>query len=96
MKSTPDLNDIFAEFATAIPYTDDDGNLLISVYLGSMPWPSGKFYTEWANGNVDEEEVREDEMWFSELEAKLEKIGAWLEAGEGDSCDLYVVKEANR
>ena len=54
--------------------------------------PSGKYYTPWANSNVNLEEASKDETWFSEVEEELDTIGCCLESGEGDPCDLFVAE----
>ena len=54
--------------------------------------PSGKFYTPWACSNVTDEEVQADEEWCDAAQAELEAIGANLESGEGDPCDLFAAE----
>jgi hypothetical protein len=88
-----DIEQLKKEFATAYTY-NSDGMRLKSIYLGSIPWPSGKMYMSFACGNVSEEEIKRDQEWFAELDAMLESIGAWTESGECDPCDLYAVMEA--
>jgi hypothetical protein len=71
---------------------DIDGNEFKSVYLGTVfeLTPSGKFYMPWCS-NVTEEETLEDDEWYDEARYELLQIGAELENGEGDPCDLFAV-----
>jgi len=64
------------------------------VYLGTVfaLYPSGKFYTPWANSNVTEAEAEKDEAWREKAESELEAIHASLVNGEGDPCDLFVAQ----
>jgi hypothetical protein len=64
-----------------------------SRYIGSCfrIYPSGKFYMPWST-NVSEPEAMADEMTREYLEKELEKHNAWLEAGEGDATDLFIMK----
>lgn len=87
------FDEIKREFQDAEIIEDEEGRKIKSVYLGFMPWPSGKMYMPWATGNVSEDEIDKDAEWYDNLEAELEKIRAWLESGEGDPCDLYAVME---
>ena len=65
------------------------------VYVGSVLnlLPSGKYYTPWACSNVTEEETKADEEWWKAFETELEKHDAWIETGEGDPLDVFVVRE---
>ncbi len=68
------------------------GNKVKGVFLGSVMslTPSGKYYTPWACGNVDEEEVHEDEEWWEELEKTAHEHGLFITSGEGDPTDIFV------
>jgi hypothetical protein len=69
--------------------------LVRRIYLGSVfsLYPSGKYYAAFTNSNVSEEEAEKDELWFASAEAELMEIGAFLEHGEGDPADLFVVQK---
>jgi len=75
------------------PTEDGDGRTR-RVFLGTVfaLKPSGKYYTSFACSNVTEEEARQDEDWTEKTEAALEGIGASLEHGEGDPCDLFAAE----
>lgn len=62
-------------------------------FLGTVfaVMPSGKYYMPFACSNVTEAEAEEDEAWRNQADEELDSIGAWLESGEGDPCDLFVV-----
>ena len=64
------------------------------IYIGTVfaLYPSGKFYMPWACSNVTEAEAEKDEAWRERAESELEAIGASLESGEGDPCDLFVAQ----
>ncbi len=101
---------------------DVEGNSIQRYHLGTVfnLYPSGKFYTPWANNNVaactacraadfgpcDDAapcippsdykgkepyhcEVCRDMQWLNQAAEELETIGAFLESGEGDPCDLF-------
>jgi hypothetical protein len=114
------------------PYQDTDmeGNTVERVYLGTVfsLTPSGKFYTPFANSNVDScprckgtgviqhksenttghptfltescsfcgglgsRETYEDEVFNEELERAADKAGWYIESGEGDPCDIFMVR----
>lgn len=88
------LKSLEAEFGHADVQEDDDGNRVKSIFVGTVfaLLPSGKYYQPWASGNVTEDEARKDEAWFEQAEDELACIGASLESGEGDPCDLFAVK----
>lgn len=76
---------------------DDDFNdcKYAALYIGSVLsiFPSGKFYTPFANSNI--ENVREaliDECYREALESKLDSLGLWMESGEGDPLDTFFCK----
>lgn len=71
---------------------DECGNKVKALFLGSVfsLTPSGKYYTPWACGNVDEEEAKEDEEWWEALEKKAEENGLYITSGEGDPTDIIV------
>lgn len=50
--------------------------------------PSGKFYTPRACSNVTEKEAEVDQKWYDAVSEGLEKVGLYLQHGEGDPCDL--------
>lgn len=64
-----------------------------SIYLGTiMSWsPSGKVYAPWST-NVSEAEAALDEAWREALEKEAAALGCFIESGEGDPCDLYLVE----
>ena len=63
-----------------------------SVFIGTVfqLYPSGKYYTSFANSNVTENEAAEDEEWREEVEQELSEYGLFLFSGDGDPCDLFV------
>jgi len=64
------------------------------IYLGTVfNWyPSGKYYTPFANSNVTEEEAEKDEEWREAVEAECEFLGVSFEHGENDPCDLFIAE----
>lgn len=159
------------ELATSEICEDPEGNMIKSAYLGSIINPSGKYYTPWANSNVDacprcngsgsakrdqdcqycegtgvrsieklanargadfysvfanlvdqgitilegdnitcwlcngsgrlhptcnfcgglgSREAYEDQLFWEYLEDYAQKIGAYVESGEGDPCDTFL------
>jgi hypothetical protein len=101
---------------TAEVEIDCEGNRIQRTFLGEVTnlYPSGKFYTPWANSNVeicltcakaqdlpcDETspcstlpdhhcEACKDAEWMNQAAWELASIGAFLESGEGDSCNLF-------
>lgn len=127
MEKILDLEWIKKEFENVEPEEDiwNDGELKKSIYLGSCfsLSPSGKYYTPWANSNVEaceacakamdapcdktspcippddwegeegEEyhcEVCKDAAFYKQLDEEAESIGAWIESGEGDPCDIFI------
>jgi len=87
------LDNLKAELAAAEVEPSPDGSSR-RVFLGTVMdlMPSGKFYTPWACSNVSDEEAEEDEAWREQAEEELGSIGAVLESGEGDPCDLFAVQ----
>ncbi len=75
-------------------YDDEDGNLVGSVFLGTVfaLYPSGKYYTPWACSNVTEDEADADAEYAELLEAEADAAGGWVESGEGDPCDIFFCK----
>ncbi len=55
--------------------------------------PSGKYYTPWANSNVDFGEAMLDAIWYDSMDEVLEKHEMYLCSGEGDPCDLFMTME---
>lgn len=53
-------------------------------------YPSGKYYTPWANSNVNEVEVLLDELWRAELDEWASRCNVYITGGEGDPCDLFM------
>jgi len=72
---------------------EEDGQLFGSDYLGSVTsmWPSGKFYTAWANGNATEDDIDKDTLFTEALERLCEEHGGSLSSGEGDPLDQYFI-----
>ena len=52
--------------------------------------PSGKFWTVWANSNVDDDEMTRDSVWMEMLEEVAAEHGMYAFNGEGDPCDLFL------
>jgi hypothetical protein len=114
-------------------YQDDDLNMVESIFLGTVfsLTPSGKFYTPFANSNVDtckrcqgightdkvertftdyegnlraefqtcphckgvgSREAYEDQVFNEELESAAGRAGWSIENGEGDPCDIFMVR----
>lgn len=68
---------------------------LQTVYLGTIHalTPSGKVCAPWVDHRSDVE-AQSDEDWYEEIDRELDSIGAWLEHGENDPCDLFAVRAA--
>jgi len=66
---------------------------LKAIFIGTVfnLCPSHKYYQPFACSNVTDEEAEEDAAWFAQADEELDTIGAWLDSGEGDPCDLFVV-----
>lgn len=90
-------------------YEDMEGNIVESVFLGSVfsIYPSGKYYTPWANSNVEVCNrckgkgcdfcgyLGSREAFEDELFTEfLEEYAdnCWIESGEGDPCDIFLVR----
>lgn len=71
--------------------TDYEGNTVGREFLGTVfaLYPSGKYYTPFANSNVTEAEAAKDERFGAALEEIAQKHGGWIESGEGDPCDIF-------
>ena len=65
-----------------------------SLYIGTVMSlsPSGKYYTLWACGNVEESEAELDGAFWEAFEETLSAAGAWHQCGEGDPCDVHVCR----
>lgn len=89
-----DLKQLATNLEAAEVQKDYDHRLVKMVFLGTVfgLMPSGKFYMPWYSPNISEEEAEDDELWRKEAEEELQTIGAYLETGEGDPCDLFAVK----
>ena len=64
-----------------------------STFLGTVfaLCPSGKYYTPWANSNVDYDEAILDACWYDAMDEVFEKHGFYVSSGEGSSTDLFAV-----
>jgi hypothetical protein len=73
-------------------HPDFDGDLVETTFLGTVftLYPSGKFYTPWANSNVSIVEAAKDAIFQECLEYTAEKQGCFVESGEGDPCDIFL------
>ena len=96
-----DLNSIKTALDKTSEQCDIDGCIIKRVYLGTVFGlsPSGKYHTTFANSNVTEEEIAMDDEWYERAELELDHIGAYLESGETDPCNLFAeifVREANK
>ena len=78
-----------------VMFSDEDSKYE-AIYLGTEMGlnPSGKFYTIWACSNVTDKEMDQDCAWFEAANHEAGKYDAWLENGEGDPCDLFLVRAA--
>ena len=63
------------------------------LYIGSIPdlLPSGKLYAPWSS-SITEEDAEKDLEWYEQAERELAGINAFLESGEGDGCDLFIIQ----
>lgn len=63
-----------------------------SAYLGSCfyLYPSGKYYTPFACGNVNIQEAMWDAVWQDALDEVAEKYNLYATGGEGDPTDVFV------
>lgn len=75
-------------------YTDECGNRVKALFLGSVfsLVPSGKYYTPFATGNVEEEEAESDAAWFQAVDEEAGKYGLSVGSAEGDPTGLLVFK----
>ena len=66
----------------------------VGVYVSTVfsMYPSGKYYTPWANSNVTAKEALKDEIWGEALEEELTKRNLYMTSGEGDPCDIFFCK----
>lgn len=73
---------------------DEDG--VMRCFLGTVfsLTPSGKYYTAFASGNVTDEEIAKDQLWWERMEDEAAGFDTWIESGEGDPCDIYICWEA--
>ena len=69
-----------------------------SEFVGSVfsITPSGKYYMPFASSNVSVKEAAIDEFWNEEFQKILEEEGCWDEGGEGDPCDMFICKIAEK
>lgn len=77
---------------------EDDTREERRVYLGTVMslYPSGKYYTPFACGNVTQEEADQDEAWRERAEQELQALGLSLMHGEHDPCDVFAVETRER
>lgn len=89
-----DLNGIRQDLDATEWESDEDGGESRSAYLGTCfaLLPSGKYYTPFANSNVTEADAAADAEWFEHADAELETVGASLESGSNDPCDLFATE----
>ena len=73
---------------------ENDGVEVRAVFLGTVMalFPSGKYWTCFACNNVDEAEQEADITYLEYLETGAESIGAGIESGMGDPCDILVAE----
>ena len=76
------------------PQKDEEGDLVGYSLLGTVfqIMPSGKYWTFWACSNTTQRERIKDTAFSEALNAVTEEHGYWIELGEGDPCDLFIVK----
>ena len=74
--------------------TWEEDETYLGQYIGTVfsLCPSGKYYTPFANSNVDIMEATKDMYFYETLERLLNDKEYWLQSGEGDPCDLFVCK----
>lgn len=79
--------------AEEIEYNEMDDIKFRRLYLGSVLdlMPSGKCYAPWS-ASVTDEEREMDAEWLKQAEAELQQINAFLESGECDGCDLFIIQ----
>jgi len=86
-------------------FETEEGERIRAAYIGTVftLTPSGKYYTPWAASiaiagynakgePIIEPNVLRDRGWYEGVEDTLAKIGAFLDVGDGDPCDLYVCR----
>lgn len=91
-----DLEYIDNKLINADPEFMEEYDLLVErMYLGTVfeIYPSGKYYTPFANSNVTKDEVKKDEAFLKQIELELDTIGAYLVSGDGDPTDLFIERE---
>lgn len=69
----------------------DENTWTSSYYLGTCLdlAPSGKYWTSWSMGNVTEEEVDQDVLFYEALNIVASNNGGYITSGEGDPLDLF-------
>src|SRR3989304_7100945 len=72
-------------------HVDEDNHIVASCLLGSVfsLYPSGKYWTCFACGNVDTREQIKDSAFSEALGEVFEKHGYYITSGEGDPCDVF-------
>ena len=78
--------------ANAIIGTEDDDEIIGSVYLGSVMnhVPSGRFYAPWSP--VSEAVRDKDARWWEALEKAGQHHGLVVANGEGDPTDIFIYR----
>jgi len=74
----------------------DDDEFKVSLYIGSILnlAPSGKFYVPWSR-NVTAKEADKDERFWEAFGKVGDKFNLYVEQGEGDPLDTYLVRVYN-
>lgn len=72
---------------------DGPDGFSVRLYIGSVMniYPSGKYYMPWST-NVTEAEAAKDEAFGNAFEKAAAKFNIYLQSGEGDPTDLFLVR----
>lgn len=85
IKATWDWDALENDVDNAESNDDGQGNLTKSVFLGTVfaILPSGRYMSG----------TTEDERFWADLEAVASEYNMSVESGEGDPCDIFLVKQ---
>ena len=75
---------------------DSEESDLEAIFFGSVfsVMPSGKYYVVGLTSNQSWRDVVQDYYFTELLEQKFEQQDWWVEAGEGDPTDLFLVRRS--
>ena len=71
-------------------YDDGEGNILASLYLGSVFSldPCGRYHHIFSPNHLS----ARCERYWENLERAADELGLSIDSGEGDPCDVFVVR----